>query len=100
MLVYSVTLTTKPDAAPALIELAAMLVPLSRAEPGCIRYDFLQSPHTPNKFVFFELWKSRADLEEHFQKPYFKTLVEQLPALTEGEAEKVAYETEGPIPGF
>ncbi|WP_167088678.1 putative quinol monooxygenase [Massilia frigida] len=100
MLVFSVTLTAKPDAGPALIELAAMLVPLSRAEPGCIRYDFLQSPHTPNKFVFFEVWKSRADLDEHYQTPHFKTLAAQLPALIEGEPEPVSYETEGPIPGF
>ncbi|MDQ1811843.1 putative quinol monooxygenase [Massilia sp. CCM 9210] len=100
MLVFSVTLTAKPDAGPALIELAAMLAPLSRAEPGCIRYDFLQSPHTPNKFVFFELWKSRADLDEHFQTSHFKTLAEQLPALIDGEAEAVSYETEGPKPGF
>jgi len=100
MLVLSATFTAKPDSRPALLEIAAMLTPLSRAEPGCLRYDFLQSPHDPNKFVFFELWKSRADLDEHFQKPYFKILKERLPALIEGDAEILTYETDGPKPAF
>jgi quinol monooxygenase YgiN len=100
MLVISLTFTAKPDAEPAILELAAMLMPLSRAEPGCLRYDFLQAPHTPNKFVFFELWKSRADFDEHFEKPYVKILAEKLPSLIEGEAELLAYETPGPKPAF
>ena len=100
MLIHSVTFTAKPDAAPALIELAATLMPLSRAEPGCIRYDFLQSPHSPNRFVFFELWKSQADLDAHFQMPYYKVLVERLPSLIVGEAEIATYETPGPKPAF
>ena len=100
MLVLSATFIAKPEARPALLEIAAMLIPQSRAEPGCLRYDFLQSPHTPDQFVFFELWKSRADLDEHFQKPYFKILKERLPALIEGEAEILTYETNGPKPAF
>jgi len=100
MLVLSATFTAKPDARQALLELAAMLIPLSRAEPGCLRYDFLQSPHTPDQFVFFELWESRADLDEHFQKPYFKILEERLPSLIEGSADIFTYETDGPKPAF
>ena len=100
MLVLSVTLTAKPEAGKALIALAAEVAPLSRAEPGCIRYDFLQSPHEPDQFVCFELWKSRADLDEHFQTPHFKTLAERLPALIVGEAEILTYETDGPKPAF
>ena len=100
MLVLSATFTAKPHARPALLDMAAMLIPLSRAEPGCLRYDFLQSPHEPNQFVFFELWKSRADLDEHFQKPYFKILEARLPELIEGEAEILTYETSGPKPAF
>ena len=100
MLVLSATFTAKADATPSLLELGAMLVPLSRAEPGCLRYDFLQAPHDPRQFVFFELWKSRADLDEHFATPYYKILVERLPSLIEGEAEMLTYETEGPKPAF
>ncbi|NHZ35830.1 putative quinol monooxygenase [Massilia rubra] len=98
MLVFSATFTAKPGAAQAVIDLVATLIEPSRAEPGCIRYDFLQSPYTPNKFVFFELWKSQADLDAHFQEPHFLAFAERLPALTEGSFEKVAYETDGPKP--
>ncbi|MBJ7311350.1 putative quinol monooxygenase [Rugamonas sp. CCM 8940] len=100
MLVHSVTFTAKPDAIPALLDLGAMLVPLSRAEPGCVRYDFLQEPHNPQRFVFFELWKSRADLDAHFAMSYFKTLDERLPSLIEGGAEILTYAIEGPKPAF
>ena len=100
MLVLSASFTARPDAIPAILELAEMLMPLSRAEPGCLRYDFLQAPHTPNQFMFFELWKSRADLDEHFATPYYKILAEKLPFLIEGEAAMLTYETPGPKPAF
>lgn len=100
MLVLSATFTAKPDATAALLDLAAMLTPLSRAEPGCIRYDFLQAPLDPRQFVFFELWKDRAALDAHFATPYFLTLAAQLPSLIEGQAEIVTYETPGPRPAF
>lgn len=100
MLVLSASFTARPDATPALLELAAMLMPLSRAEPGCLRYDFLQAPHAPNQFMFFEWWQSRADLDAHFDTPYFKILAEKLPSLIEGEAEILTYETPGPQPAF
>ncbi len=100
MLVLSASFTAKPDATPALLELTEKLMPLSRAEPGCLRYDFLQAPHAPNQFVFFELWKSRADLDAHFEKPYFKNFAEKLPFLIEGEADISTYDTPGPKPAF
>ncbi|PHV07763.1 antibiotic biosynthesis monooxygenase [Janthinobacterium sp. BJB412] len=100
MLVHSVTFTVKPDAIPAVLDLAAMLVPLSRAEPGCVRYDFLQEPLNPQRFVFFELWKSRADLDAHFAMSYFKTLEERLPSLIVGEPEIATYAIEGSKPAL
>jgi quinol monooxygenase YgiN len=100
MIVLSGTFTAKPGAAATLVTLAAALLPPSRAEPGCIRYDFLQDALNPSRFVFFELWQTRRDLNEHFEKPYFKVFAEQFPALIEGEAEIVTYESPGPIPAF
>ena len=100
MLVLSATLKARTGAAPALLALSKKLIPLSRAEPGCIRYDFLQDTHEPDRFVFFELWKSRADLDLHFETAYFKELAEALPNLVEGSAEILTYETDGPKAEF
>ncbi len=100
MIILSGTLTVNAGGAEPLKSLAAALLPLSRAEAGCIRYDFLQDPFDARRFFFFELWKSRSDLEQHFAKPYFKAFAEKLPTLIEGEAEIVTYEAPGAVPAF
>lgn len=100
MIVLSGTFTAKAGAESQLIKLAAELLPLSRNEPGCMRYDFLRDPLNPGRFVFFELWKSRNDLNEHFQKSYFKAFAAEFPALIEGSAEILTYETPGAVPAF
>lgn len=100
MIVLSGTFKAKPGSESMLINLASDLLPLSRQETGCIRYDFLQDPIDKSRFVFFELWQSQSDLKEHFQKPYFKSFAEVFPQLIEGEAEIVTYETEGAVPAF
>lgn len=100
MLILSGTFTAKSDAVPALLELAATLMPLSRAEPGCLKYDLLRVAHAPDQFVFFEMWKSRADLDEHFQKPYFKLFAEEVASLIVGDMDIQTYETPGPTPAF
>jgi quinol monooxygenase YgiN len=100
MLVLSGTFTAQASAKASLIALAAELLPQSRAEPGCLRYDFLQDPLFPRRFVFFELWRSRADLDAHFQQPYFKAFAEKFPSLIEGQAEILTYETPGAVPAL
>lgn len=100
MLVLSGTFTCKPGAAPTLVALARDLLPKSRAEDGCIRYDFLQDPIVPERFVFFELWRDQAALAAHFTQPHFKKFGDAFPGLIVGAAEIVTYETPGPQPAF
>jgi quinol monooxygenase YgiN len=100
MLVLSGTFTAKQGSEAKLIELAAALLPPSRTESGCLRYDFLQDAVAPGRFVFFEVWQCRSDLDQHFQKPYFKIFAAAFPALIEGEAEILTYQTDGATPAF
>jgi quinol monooxygenase YgiN len=100
MLVLSGTFTAKRGSEAKLVELAAALLPQSREESGCLRYDFLQDALAPSRFVFFEVWKSREDLEQHFQKPYFRVFAAEFPSLIEGQAEILTYQTDGPVPAF
>ena len=93
MIVLSGTFVAKPDASAQLIALAKNLVAASRQEAGCMRYDFLQDPLVPGRFVFFELWRNREILNAHFQKPYFKAFADQLPSLIDGDAEILTYES-------
>ncbi len=95
MIVLPGTFTAKPGAKAQLVTMAQALIPPSRAEEGCMRYDFLEDAITPGRFLFFELWRSREDLNAHFQQPYFKAFAQDLPVLIEGLAEIVTYETAG-----
>ena len=60
--------------------LSAMVAP-TRAEPGCINYDFHVDAEDPNVFVFYENWKSRADLDAHLKTPHLAPLIGRLDEL-------------------
>ncbi|MDX2226115.1 MAG: putative quinol monooxygenase [Verrucomicrobiae bacterium] len=65
-------------------EAALKLVPLTRAEPGCLRYDLHESLDDPRLFMFFETFKDMAAFETHKNAPYLKDFVHTtLPELTD-----------------
>ena len=64
----------------ALEELSALLKP-TRTEAGCLQYDLHRSTDDPGRFVFYEIWKSRRDLEQHLAMPYLKALLGKVDAL-------------------
>ena len=57
------------------------LIEPTRAESGCLRYDLGQPQDDPSTFILTESWRSRADLEAHFAKPYFRALLAQQDAM-------------------
>lgn len=63
------------------------LVEPTRAEPGCITYDLHQSQDDPSRFLFYEIWKSQADLDAHFETPHLQGLRKVTPEIVEGEIE-------------
>ncbi|HEV2674764.1 MAG TPA: putative quinol monooxygenase [Aliidongia sp.] len=63
------------------------LVSPSRAEPGCVTYEINQPADDQALFVYYEVWRSRADLDAHFQRPYFKALADRLGELLAEPAE-------------
>ena len=63
-------------------ELLGLLAP-SRAEAGCLLYDLHQSQTDPALFVFYETWKSQADLDAHFVTPHIKAIAKLLPEMLE-----------------
>ena len=46
------------------------LVPITRAEAGCIQYDLHQDNENPGFFVFFENWESRELWQTHMNAPH------------------------------
>ena len=59
------------------------LVPLARAEPGCLQYDVHRQADDPRVFVLWERYADGAALEEHTNAPYVQDLLfgQALPLL-------------------
>ena len=60
--------------------LAAQVAP-TRAEGGCINYHFHASEDDPNVFMFYENWRSKADLDAHLKTPHLQPLFGRLDEL-------------------
>jgi len=60
--------------------LVAVLAP-TRREPGCLRYELVQSTADPNEFVMLEEWRSESDIATHMQAPHVQQLFAKVPAL-------------------
>ncbi|MEM7176074.1 MAG: putative quinol monooxygenase [Pseudomonadota bacterium] len=46
------------------------LVPVTRAEPGCLQYDLHHDNEAPGFFVFYENWESRELWQTHMNAPH------------------------------
>jgi quinol monooxygenase YgiN len=61
--------------------LRAMLAP-TRAESGCKGYELYESD-SPGRFCFYEIWESRAALEQHAAGAHFKHLQQSVGELVQ-----------------
>lgn len=60
------------------------LVPITRAESGCIQYDLHQDNENPAYFMFYENWESRELWQTHMNAPHLAAYMQ----ATEGSVEK------------
>lgn len=56
------------------------LIPITRAEEGCIQYDLHVDNENPGFFVFYENWESRSLWQTHMNAPHLAAYM----AATEG----------------
>lgn len=75
------TVTARPETRAELAELLAAQVAPTRAERGCINYDFHVDAANPCVFVFYENWTNRAALDAHLAMPHLQPLFSQLDRL-------------------
>jgi quinol monooxygenase YgiN len=61
-------------------QLQRLVIP-TRAEAGCIIYELNESKSELGHFLFYEVWKSDADLEGHFQTSHMQAVGKVLPEL-------------------
>jgi len=60
------------------------LIPITRAEAGCINYDLHQDNENPNLFLFYENWESRDLWQTHMDNDHLKAYIE----ATDGAVEE------------
>jgi len=75
------TVTARPETREELATLLAAQVAPTRAEAGCINYDFHVDAADPCVFVFYENWTTRAALDAHLAMPHLQPLFSQLDRL-------------------
>lgn len=75
------TVTARPETRDELITLLMAQVAPTRAEAGCINYDFHVDAADPCVFVFYENWTDRAALDAHLAMPHLQALFSQLDRL-------------------
>jgi quinol monooxygenase YgiN len=59
------------------------LIPITRAEEGCINYDLHQDNENPAHFLFYENWESRELWQTHMANDHLAAYM----AATEGAVE-------------
>ena len=68
------TVVAQPETREELQAILAAFVAPTRAEEGCINYDFHVDADNPCVFVFYETWRSKEDLDRHLTLPHLKPL--------------------------
>lgn len=83
-----VTLTARFEVRPGdeerFLEAAHGAIEATRREPGCIEYRLHRHAGT-SSFLFYENWRSQADLDEHAASPHIAEFREVVTPLLEGE---------------
>ena len=72
---FILTITLKPGTRDEILAAAPAVQAKTRAEEGCIAYDFYTCTDDPDKLVFVEAWTSKEAHEWHCEKDYTKAFI-------------------------
>jgi (4S)-4-hydroxy-5-phosphonooxypentane-2,3-dione isomerase len=89
--VLAVTWVATPGEEERVADVLRAMVPLTRAEPGCIQYTAHRSVDDPRRFFLFEEYVDEAALQAHTETDHFQRHVigEAVPRLE--RRERLAY---------
>ena len=77
----------KPEMSDLLEKRLLELVEPTRREEGAMQYHVHRDRHDLNQFVFYEVWRSKKDLENHLNKPYVQSFLKDRLSYIEGDME-------------
>ena len=88
-LVVVATIIAQPGHEAAVRAALEQVVPPSRAEAGCRRYELHVDNSAPAKFVMLEEWTSAEALAEHEATPHFAELVAAIGKVAQISVDKL-----------
>jgi len=74
----------KSDKVDALIAVVMETLPIIRSQPACINIDVHQDPQDPTRFMVYENWTSKEELDAWLASPACQTYIARLNPLFEG----------------
>ena len=86
---FIITIVCKPGTRDTILARAPEAQRATRAEPGCIAYDFYTCTDDPDLLVFVESWVDEAAHAFHMEQPYTKAFI----AFHEPFHHKFSFET-------
>ena len=81
-----------PEQLAAARPLMIAVMEASRAEPGCIEYNYAEDLLEPGLMRVSEVWESRAHLAAHFQSPHMQRWMVERAALGLSGRQVTAFE--------
>lgn len=85
MIIVHGTIPVLPDCRERALELARRMIEATRAEAGCISYDFYVGLSDPNTLMLFQEWENMEALMGHFQTDHMEEFLRELPNVVSGE---------------
>ncbi|MTE02213.1 antibiotic biosynthesis monooxygenase [Paracoccus sp. YIM 132242] len=89
---FIITLQLLPGTRDAILARAPEVQAATRAEPGCIGYDFYTCTDDPDRLVFVESWRDKAAHDFHMAQEHTKAFI----AFHEPKHVSISFETINP----
>jgi len=82
----------KPENRDDALEMMRNMAVASRAEYGCVSYEFYVGLSDPDTLLLFQEWESVDALQGHFDTSHMSEFLEKLPDILNGEVSTRRYE--------
>lgn len=86
---FIITIQLQPGTREKILQRAPVAQAATRAEPGCIAYDFFTCTDDPDRLVFVETWVDQAAHDFHMEQQHTKDFI----AFHEQFHESLVFET-------
>ena len=92
MIIVHGTFPIKLDVRDDALELMRRMSVASRAEMGCLSYEFYIGLSDPNTLLLFQEWETVDALHDHFQTAHMEDFLKELPNMLDGDVSTRRYE--------